>query len=79
MLLAPQPEKDVADGGGADDDVDGDDDDDADGVDGDDDDDDVADADGDDDDLVCSNKSIRVRGDKAKKSIPHLIYIFNLS
>ena len=56
---------DGADVGGADDDVDGDDDDD--------------DVDGDDDDLVCSNKSIRVRGDKAKKSIPHLIYIFNLS
>ena len=54
---------DGADVGGADGDVDG-------GVDG---------VDGADDDLVCSNKSIRVRGDKAKKSIPHLIYIFNLS
>ena len=39
LLLAPQPEKDVADGGGADDDVDGDDDDDDDGVDDDGDDD----------------------------------------
>ena len=75
MLLAPQPEKDVADADGADDDVVCDDVGGADGdVHGDD-----GDVDGDDDDLVCSNKSIRVRGDKAKKSIPHLIYIFNLS
>ena len=62
-----------ADVGGADGDVDGGDDD-VDGAD-----DDVDGVDGADDDLVCSNKSIRVRGDKAKKSIPHLIYIFNLS
>ena len=64
---------DGADVGGADGDVDGGDDD-VDGAD-----DDVDGVDGADDDLVCSNKSIRVRGDKAKKSIPHLIYIFNLS